>query len=92
MQNNSNDNQQKKGDLIKLCGLWGGKTQAGDRYLNGRLSYSSKILILKNKNKQKDNDPDYNLFLAPYTPKQTDGGGGNGNNDNNYDEDDKIPF
>lgn len=52
------------GDMVKLTGLWTGKTAAGDPKMTGRMG-SARVLILKNKFKKQDNHPDYELFLVP---------------------------
>jgi hypothetical protein len=50
--------------MIPLTGLWKGKTNNGEPMMSGNLSYSTRIVILKNKYKKKDNDPDYQIFIA----------------------------
>ncbi len=51
--------------LIRLTGLWRQESQAGDTYLSGSISPSSRLLILPNGSKQKDSDPDFVAYLAP---------------------------
>lgn len=58
--------EDKKSELIKLCGLWEGQAADGNMYLSGQLSYSSRVIIFKNKY-QEDNDkaPDYIMYIQP---------------------------
>jgi hypothetical protein len=58
--------------LIRLTGLWRNESKAGDTFLAGSLSPSSKLLILPNGHKQKDSDPDYIAYLAPQEKKAED--------------------
>lgn len=59
------ERQAGESSLVRLTGLWLGETKAGDRYLSGTVSPSSKLLILTNRHKQKETDPDYIAYLAP---------------------------
>lgn len=62
--------------LVRLTGLWLGETKAGDKYLSGTVSPSSKLLILTNRHKDKETDPDYIAYLAPADrPEQAKRGG-----------------
>ena len=50
--------------LVRLTGLWKEETEAGDEYLAGSISPSSKLLIFANSQKQKPSDPDYVVYIA----------------------------
>jgi hypothetical protein len=52
-------------DLIRLTGLWKARSKAGEAYLAGQISPTSRLLILPNPDKQKDSDPDWIAYLAP---------------------------
>ena len=56
--------------LIRLTGLWRGESKAGETYLAGSLSPSSRLLILPNTHKRKESDPDYVAYLAPQEKKE----------------------
>lgn len=59
----SNDNNSS---MVKLGGLWLGKTKGGKSYMSGNLGASARLLVFKNEfKKDGDNQPDYVLFLAP---------------------------
>jgi hypothetical protein len=57
-------------DLIRLTGLWRSQTKAGDTMLSGKISPTSKLVILPNSRKQKDSEPDYIAFVAPYEKQE----------------------
>ena len=50
--------------LIKLGGLWINETKDGEKYFNGKLSPTTKVMIFKNKYKDTENHPDYIMYLA----------------------------
>jgi hypothetical protein len=51
--------------MVKLTGLWLGKTKAGKSYMSGTLG-NAKVMIFKNEfKKEGDNQPDYNVYIAP---------------------------
>jgi len=52
-------------NLIRLTGLWKGRSKKGTDYLSGSVSPSSKLLIFPNSSKSKESDPDYVAYLAP---------------------------
>lgn len=52
-------------DKIKLTGLWKNKSKSGETYLTGRISPTSKLLILPNTFKKTDKDPDFMAYLTP---------------------------
>jgi len=56
--------------LVRLTGLWRNTTKAGETYLVGKLSPTSKLLILPNSRKEKESDPDYIAFAAPQKDKE----------------------
>lgn len=58
------------GQLIRLTGLWTQESQAGESYLSGSLSPSSRLLILPNTHKRQEHDPDYVAYLAPPLEKK----------------------
>lgn len=49
--------------MIRLCGLWTNSTKDGKKFMSGKLSYSSKVLIFKNEKKRDEKDPDYFLYV-----------------------------
>jgi hypothetical protein len=55
--------------MIKLTGLWSGKTKDGSTYYSGYLG-AAKILIFKNKYKRDDKDPDVIAYVARHVKKQ----------------------
>ena len=66
--------EEEQGDekgLVRLTGLWMGESKAGDKYLSGAVSPSSRLLILANRRKQKDSDPDYIAYLAPAEKRES---------------------
>ncbi len=60
----------KEAGLIRLTGLWRGESKAGQTYLSGSLSPSSRLLILPNSHKRQASDPDYVAYLAPQEKKE----------------------
>jgi len=62
--------QDQESSLIRLTGLWKNESKTGATYLVGKLSPSSKILILPNTHKQQASEPDYIAFLAPQLEKK----------------------
>ncbi len=56
--------------LVRLTGLWRSASKAGETYLAGSLSPSSRLLILPNSHKQKASDPDYIAFLTSPAEKK----------------------
>ena len=64
----------KKSDLIRLTGLWTGKTKSGQPQMSGSLG-NGRILILPNNFKEDGkNQPDYILFMAPKQEQEQDQG------------------
>jgi hypothetical protein len=60
--------------LTKLCGVYKNvSAKTGKTYLTGRLSFTSKLLILPNLDKQQDSEPDFNVFLVPLDEKPRNG-------------------
>ena len=49
--------------MIKLTGLWAGKTKDDRTYFSGSLG-GVKFFVFENKNKKSENSPDYELCLA----------------------------
>lgn len=62
--------EDKEAGLIRLTGLWRGESKAGQTYLSGSLSPSSRLLILPNAHKRQASDPDYVAYLAPQEKKK----------------------
>ncbi|GEM_PF-1185521 len=56
--------ERERGAMIKLCGLWLGKTKDGKQYLSGGATYSSRFMLFENSFKAKAEDPDYILYMA----------------------------
>jgi len=57
-------------DKIKLTGLWRSESKAGGTYLSGRISPTSKLLILPNSFKKTEKDPDYIAYITPQEERQ----------------------
>jgi len=54
-----------KNELIRLMGLYKGKTKDGQTILSGTLRGTDlKILVMPNKFKQSDNHPDFQVLLT----------------------------
>jgi hypothetical protein len=53
------------GDMIKLTGLWKQESKAGNPYLSGLVSPTSRLLVMPNAHKKDAREPDYIAFLAP---------------------------
>lgn len=64
----SEPNNNKKGEMIPLGGLWVNETKDGQQYLSGYLG-QAKLLIFINQYKQEDKHPDYVMYVAPNKPK-----------------------
>lgn len=63
--------EETKGKMIKLCGLWRGKTKEGATFYSGKLTYSSQLLVFKNKYKKEDDkNPDLIVYVGEYKPKE----------------------
>ncbi len=54
---------------VRLTGLWKKQSKAGDTYLEGTVSPSSKLLIFQSKEKA-GHGPDYVAYLVPNEPKE----------------------
>jgi hypothetical protein len=52
-------------ELLRLGGLWPGRTRDGRTYLSGKLSSTVRILVFKNEFRSGDNQPAYVMYLAP---------------------------
>ena len=59
-------------ELIKLTGLWKNTRDDGSISMSGKLSRTSRLVILPNKYKKGERDPDYYAFLAPVEIKKDD--------------------
>ena len=55
---------------MKIGGLWENTNQQGQKFLIGRFTYDSKILIVENKDWQKEGDPTHVILLCPYEQQQ----------------------
>lgn len=58
-------------DKVRIGGLWKEESKSGGRYLSGKLSATSKLLVLPNTYKKTDKDPDYIVYLAPVKERET---------------------
>lgn len=56
--------EEQRSGLVRLTGLWKETTQAGDEYLSGGISPSSRLLVFVNL-KRKASDPDYVAYIGP---------------------------
>jgi hypothetical protein len=61
--NQSNEGSGSSSGLIRLCGLWQGKTRKGESMMSGTFSPGVAVFIFKNK-KTTDKQPDYQLCIA----------------------------
>ena len=60
--------EKQQSDLMKITGLYTGKSKDGKKYLSGNLSYSTRIVIFQNKFKEEgDKNPDMIMYLCPRT-------------------------
>jgi hypothetical protein len=59
-----------EGNMIRLTGLWKNKTKAGEGYLAGAISPTSRLLILPNTKKTSPKEPDYTAFIVPNVKKE----------------------
>lgn len=57
-------------DKVRIGGLWREESKAGGAYLSGRLSATSKLLVLPNGHKKAEKDPDFILYLAPVRERE----------------------
>ena len=60
-----------KSPMIKLCGLWKKESKDGTVFYQGKLSYSSNILLFKNKFKRNEKDPSLILYLSEVQKKES---------------------
>jgi hypothetical protein len=51
-------------NMIRLCGLWKGKSQNGTQYLSGKLG-NARVFIFAVREKRSDKSPDYTRCIAP---------------------------
>jgi hypothetical protein len=59
-----------EGNMIRLTGLWKNKTKAGESYLAGAISPTSRLIILPNTKKASPKEPDYTAFIVPNVKKE----------------------
>jgi hypothetical protein len=59
-------------DLVRITGLWEGRTKDGDEYFSGRLTPTSRLLIFRNNRKEGANPPDFVCYIAPAERKDDD--------------------
>lgn len=63
----SSNNNKPPAKMVKMCGVYKNRRQSDNKmYLAGRLSFSSKLLILPNPEKKNDSDgqPDFNVLIV----------------------------
>lgn len=58
------------GNMIRLTGLWKNKTKAGESFLSGSISPTSRLLILPNTKKTSPKEPDFTAFIVPNVKKE----------------------
>lgn len=51
-------------DMVRICGLWEEVTRDGRPKISGRVTPTSRYILLHNAHKQNPSDPDWTLFLA----------------------------
>jgi hypothetical protein len=66
----SDDRNQNESGLIRICGLWQGKTRKGENMMSGTLLPGVTVFIFKN-NKQTDKQPDFTLCIAQKEKKES---------------------
>lgn len=77
---------EKKGELIPLGGLWLNESQDGRKYMKGYLG-EAEVLIFKNKFKEAgDKQPDYRMYVAAGKPRKKSAGADEGEGG------DDVPF
>ena len=59
-----------KSPMVKLCGLWKKEAKDGTVFYQGKLSYSSNLLLFKNKFKRSEKDPDLILYISEKKKKE----------------------
>lgn len=65
---NSNPHSERK-PMLKVTGLWKGKTSSGGTCLTGPINQFLRLVILQNTRKQKDSDPDYIALFSAQEPR-----------------------
>jgi hypothetical protein len=71
MENTMSEERNESG-LIRICGLWQGKTRKGENMMSGTLSPGVTVFIFKNQ-KQNDKQPDFSLCIAQKEKKESGG-------------------
>lgn len=63
---------ESKSSMMKVGGLWVHKDKNGDTYLTGKLSESTKVMIMKHKFKKPgDNQPEYMMYFCPLEKQES---------------------
>jgi len=65
---------QEQGGLVRLSGLWKGKTKKGDIMLSGQVSPTMALVVFP-ANNSGGNGPDYVAYFAPSGKGRSKGGG-----------------
>jgi hypothetical protein len=56
-------------EMVRLTGLWKGEAKDGSIYLEGKVSATSRLLILASKGRGGAGAPDYVAYLVPVKVK-----------------------
>ncbi len=56
--------------MMKLCGLWENQMKNGEMMLNGKLTYTTQLLILPNSHKKEDLHPDFYAFIVKHEDRK----------------------
>ncbi|NLF40316.1 hypothetical protein GX586_12795 [bacterium] len=64
MADNAQQEKKDQSGLIRLMGLWENTDRRGNKYLNGNLTASTRVMIFKNNFKQNEREPDYIVYLS----------------------------
>jgi hypothetical protein len=72
----SQDSQQdQRGSLMRVMGLWENTDRRGNKYLSGNLTANVRIMVFRNSYKQEGSrDPDYIVYAAQRAPDERFGG------------------
>jgi len=64
------ERKMSENNMIKLTGLWKKEGKEGNVFFQGRLSYSTNLLLFKNQYKNSEKDPDLILYIGKAEKKE----------------------
>ena len=64
------ERKMSENNMIKLTGLWKKEGKEGNVFFQGRLSYSTNLLLFKNQYKNSEKDPDLVLYIGKAEKKE----------------------